>query len=65
VVWVAVNAAGLHNDKIAEKTFTLHRAVDTIVNATLSLPRKWPVGTFKVILYLNGSVARTIGFSIR
>jgi hypothetical protein len=65
VVWVAVNAGGVHNYKIAEKTFTLHRAVDTTVNATLSLPRKWPVGTYKVVLYLNGRVARTIGFSIR
>ena len=65
VVWVAVNAAGVHNYKIAEKTFTLHRAVDTTVHATLSLPRKWPVGAYKVVLYLNGRVARTIGFSIR
>lgn len=65
VVWVAVNAAGVHNYKIAEKTFTLHRAVATTVNATLSLPRKWPVGTYKVVLYLNGRVARTIGFPIR
>src|SRR5918911_2701069 len=65
VVWVAVNAAGVHNYKIAEKTFTLHRAVATTVNATLWLPRKWPVGTYKVVLYLNGRVARTIGFPIR
>src|ERR671933_394326 len=65
VGWVAVNPAGVHNYKIAEKTFTLHRAVATTVNATLSLPRKWPVGTYKVVLYLNGKVARTIGFSIQ
>src|SRR5918912_3493683 len=56
VVWVAANAAGLHNYRIAEKTFTLQRAVDTTVHATLWLPRKWPVGTYKVILYLNGRV---------
>ena len=65
VVWVAVNAGGVHNYRIAEKTFTLQRAVDSTVNATLSLPRKWPVGTYKVVLYLNGGLVRTIGFSIR
>jgi hypothetical protein len=55
----------VRNYKIAEKTFTLHRAVDTMVNAILRLPRKWPVGPYKVVLYLNGRVARTIEFFIR
>lgn len=64
-VWVAVDAAGLKNYTIAEKSLTTGARLLDNFHFAAGLPRDWPVGRYRVELYVNGKKDRTLNFLIR
>lgn len=64
-VWIAADAAGLKDHKIVEKKLaTGTRALD-VFHFAARLPRPWPVGRYRVELYVNGKKDRTLNFLVR
>jgi hypothetical protein len=62
-VWYAVNAVGTAaNYKIDEVTTTTG---DGVVPFTLTNNNAWPVGTYKVELYLNDKLDKTLDFEVK
>jgi hypothetical protein len=69
-VWTAVTATdasgtAIKDQQICEKTTPL--AADGAVDFTLSVPTSgvWPAGSYKVDLYLNDKLDRTLTFTIQ
>lgn len=62
-VWMAVDTTGGQNIEIAQKEFS-GLAVNTI-NAQVELPRDWPTGKYKLDIYLNGALAKTVEFPVQ
>ena len=60
--WYAVDAAGLRNFKIVEASLPRQLADQLHFNA--SLPRPWPVGKYRVDVYINGKLARSVPYTI-
>ena len=61
-VWYAVDAEGTaKNTKIDEAEFT---SGDLQITFNLSNDQLWPVGTYKVELYLNDKLKQTLEFSV-
>lgn len=60
--WTAVEAEGVEpNYAIDSKEITTG---STVVNFNLSNNQLWPVGKYKVDLYLNGKLDRTLEFTV-
>jgi hypothetical protein len=62
-VWTAVNAEG------TEPNFLLDESEITTGDGTITFDlannQLWPVGSYKVDLYLNGELDRTLEFAVR
>jgi len=62
-VWTAVDAQDTDpNFYITETEFTTG---DGLVNFTLSNDYLWPIGTYKVDIYLNDTLTQTLEFEVR
>ena len=61
--WTAVDAGGEQNRIIDEKEVT--GPGDQAVDFTLSLPRPWPPGSYKVDIYLDGKLERSVDFTVQ
>ena len=62
VVWLAVDTTAGQNIEVAQKEFT--GLLVNVVNATVEMPRDWPIGKYKLEIYLNGSLANTVEFPV-
>lgn len=62
--WWIVDADGSQNEKIRDIEYTTG-ALENIVHAHLSLPRDWPTGKYKVQVYVNGDLDRTVNYTIQ
>ena len=62
--WWIVDADGSQNQKIKEIDYKT-RALENIVHGHLSLPQDWPIGKYKVEVYVNGGLDKTAFFSIK
>lgn len=62
-VWTAVNVDGVEpNFKIYETEYT---GGDELVHFSLSNDQLWPTGDYKVEIYLNDKLAKTLTFSVQ
>ena len=62
-VWTAVNAEGIEpNFHLDESELTTG---DGTVTFNLANDQLWPTGSYKVDLYLNGELDRTLEFEVR
>ncbi len=62
-VWFAVNAEGVEaNFQIEETEFT---SGDGLVHFELSNDSLWPVGQYKVDIYLNDTLTKTLTFDVQ
>ena len=61
--WWIVDADGTQNKKIKDIDYTT-RTLENIVHAHLSLPQDWPTGKYKVQVYVNGDLDKTVAFSV-
>ena len=62
--WWIVDADGTKNQKIKDIDYST-RALENIVHGHLTLPQDWPVGKYKVQIYVNGDLDRTLFYSVR
>lgn len=61
--WWIIDADGTRNEKIKDIEYTT-RALENIVHAHLELPQDWPKGKYKVDVYLNGNLEKTVGYTV-
>ena len=62
-VWFAVNAEGVEaNYQIEETEFT---SGDGLIHFELSNDSLWPAGQYKVDIYLNDTLAKTLTFDVQ
>ena len=62
--WWIVDADGSKNQKIKDIDYTT-RALENVVHGHLTLPQDWPVGKYKVQVYINGDLDKTAFYSIQ
>ena len=62
-VWKTVEIEGSRNEEIKTIDYVT-TGVDQVVQGNLTLPRDWPVGTYKVDIYINGVFTRTINYRV-
>ena len=62
--WWIVDADGSKNQKIKEIDYKT-RALENIVHGHLSLPQDWPSGKYRVEVYVNGDLDRTVFYNVR
>ena len=62
--WWIVDADNSQNQKIKEIDYRT-RALENVVHGHLTLPQDWPAGKYKVEVYVNGDLDRTVFFSVR
>ncbi len=61
--WIAVDADGqTPNTVIIEKEFT-GLAVN-VITGNVSLPNDWPTGKYRLDIYLNDSLAKSVDFTV-
>jgi hypothetical protein len=63
VVWTAVDTSAGQDIEVAQKEFT--GVVANQIKAQVELPNEWPTGTYKLDVYLNGSLAKTVDFTVQ
>jgi hypothetical protein len=61
--WIIVEAEGAKNEKIKEIEYTT-KALENVVHAHLTLPRDWPKGKYKVDVYVNDKLDKTINYTV-
>lgn len=55
IKWIAVDAGGEQNVTVVEQDF--EAIVGNTVNLKVSLPNDWPVGSYKLDVYIDGELA--------
>ena len=61
--WIVVDAGGLKDRSIKKLDYTT-KALESKVHAHLTVPQDWPEGDFKVDIYLNDQLARSIAYKV-
>ncbi|HVS20649.1 MAG TPA: hypothetical protein VHD88_02310 [Pyrinomonadaceae bacterium] len=62
-VWKAVDVADSKNEEIKTIDYTT-KSFENKVHGHLTLPRDWPKGTYKVEVYINGTLDKTITYTV-
>jgi hypothetical protein len=61
--WWIVDADGSQNQKIKDIDYTT-RTLENVVHGHLTLPQDWPQGKYKVQVYVNGDLDRTVNYTV-
>ena len=62
LAWVAVDAGGEQGFEIDSTEFTSLAA--NVVNGRIELPNDWPVGSYRLDIYLNDTLAKSVEFTV-
>jgi len=62
--WWIVDADNTTNQKIKDIDYTTG-ALENVIHGHLTLPQDWPVGKYKVQVYVNGDLDRTLAYSVK
>jgi hypothetical protein len=62
--WWIVDAGGSKNEKIKDIDYSTG-ALENVVHGHLTLPRDWPIGKYKVQVYVNGDLDRTVSYNVQ
>jgi Flp pilus assembly protein TadD len=62
-VWKTVEVEGSRNVEIKTVDYVT-KPLEDKVQGHLSLPRDWPTGTYKVEIYVNGTLVKTINYGV-
>ena len=62
--WWIVDAGGSKDEKIKDIDYTTG-TLENVIHGHLTLPKDWPVGKYKVQVYVNGELDKTVSYSIR
>lgn len=61
--WWIVDADGTQNKKIKDIDYTT-RTLENIIHGHLTLPQDWPKGKYKVQVYVNGDLDKTVNYTV-
>jgi hypothetical protein len=61
--WWVVEANDTKNEKIRDIDYTT-RALENVVHAHLTAPRDWPPGKYRVEVYVNDNLEKTVGYTV-
>jgi len=61
--WWIVDADGTQNQKIKDIDYTT-RTLENIIHGHLTLPQDWPKGKYKVQVYVNGNLDKTVNYTV-
>ncbi|HYN83670.1 MAG TPA: hypothetical protein VER32_00345 [Pyrinomonadaceae bacterium] len=62
-VWTAVDAGGERDRVLADAEYVT-RAGESRADGVASLPREWPRGRYRVQVFLNGRVVKSLDFNV-
>ena len=62
--WWIVDADGTQNKKIKDIDYKT-RTLENVVRGHLSLPTDWPTGKYKVQVYVDGNLDKTVPYSVQ
>ncbi len=62
-VWTALDVEGSKNKEIKTIDYTT-KSFENKVHGHLTLPYDWPKGTYKVEVYINGALDKTINYTV-
>ena len=62
--WWIVDAGGSKDEKIKDIDYTTG-ALENVIHGHLTLPKDWPVGKYKVEVYVNGALDKTVSYSVK
>jgi len=63
VVWIAADAEGVKNKQLKTLDYTT-KATDKDIPGYLRWPTDWPRGDYKVEVYLNGVLDKTVNYTV-
>ncbi len=61
--WWIVDADGTKNQKIKDIDYST-KALENVVHGHLTLPQDWPTGKYKVQVYINGDLDKTVVYTV-
>ena len=62
-VWIMADVGGSKNEQIKSIDYTTQGKEDD-VHGHLTLPRDWPKGSYRVEVYINGVLDKTIDYTV-
>ena len=62
--WWIVDADGTQNKKVKDIDYTT-KALENVIHGHLSLPQDWPKGKYKVEVYVNGNLDKTVNYTVQ
>jgi hypothetical protein len=62
--WWIVDADGTKDQKIKDINYTT-KTLENVVHGHLTLPQDWPTGKYKVEVYTNGDLDKTVPYTIQ
>ncbi|MGH9883757.1 MAG: hypothetical protein ACRD6N_20225 [Pyrinomonadaceae bacterium] len=62
--WWTLDAEGSKNEKIKDIDYTT-KSLEDVVHSHLTLPRDWPRGKYKVDVYVNDNLDKTIRYGVQ
>ena len=62
-VWIAADVEGETNKELKSLDYTT-KSFENIVNGHLTWPQDWPKGSYRVEVYVNGVLDKTINYTI-
>lgn len=62
--WSIVDADGTQDQKIKDIDYTT-KALEGVVHGHLTLPQDWPKGKYKVQVYVNGNLDKTLNYTVQ
>jgi hypothetical protein len=62
--WWIVDADGTQNKKIKDIDYTT-KTLENVIHGHLSLPQDWPKGKYKVQVYINGNLDKTVPYTVQ
>jgi len=61
--WWIVDADNTQNKKIKDIDYST-KALENVIHGHLSLPQDWPKGKYKVQVYVNGDLDKTVNYTV-
>ena len=61
--WWIVDADGTQNKKIKDIDYST-KTLENVIHGHLTLPQDWPKGKYKVQVYVNGDLDKTVNYTV-
>jgi hypothetical protein len=62
--WWIVDADGTQDKKVKDIDYTT-KTLENVIHGHLTLPQDWPKGKYKVQVYVNGNLDKTVPYTVQ